>query len=228
MIGGLIMTHSDDNGIVLPPRVASAHVVLLPILKKKETNDSVMAYTQTIAERLRQQNYHGTPLRVEVDDRNIGGTRNWDWIKKGVPLRVEIGPKDMDADSVFVSRRDRDRRDRFSMQKDEFIGKITEVLDDIQSGLYEKALCFLQENSRDIDDPDEFNAFFTPKNPEEPEIHGGFAWSHWCGRTECEKAVKERLNVTIRCIPFDRKEQSGACIQCGEESQGRVVFAKAY
>lgn len=228
MIGGLIMTHSDDNGIVLPPRVASAHVVLLPILKKKETNDSVMAYTQTIAERLRQQNYHGTPLRVEVDDRNIGGTRNWDWIKKGVPLRVEIGPKDMDADSVFVSRRDRDRRDRFSMLKDEFIGKITEVLDEIQSGLYEKALCFLQENSRDIDDPDEFNAFFTPKNPEEPEIHGGFAWSHWCGRTECEKAVKERLNVTIRCIPFDRKEQSGACIQCGEESQGRVVFAKAY
>ncbi|MFO7860158.1 MAG: proline--tRNA ligase [Desulfosalsimonas sp.] len=228
MIGGLIMTHGDDNGIVLPPRVASAHVVLLPILKKKETNDSVMAYTQAIAERLRQQNYHGTLLRVEVDDRNIGGTRNWDWIKKGIPLRVEIGPKDMDADSVFVSRRDRDRRDRFSMQKDEFIGKIMEILDEIQSGLYEKALCFLQENTRDIDDPDEFNAFFTPQNPEEPEIHGGFAWSHWCGRAECEKAVKERLNVTIRCIPFDRKAESGACIQCGEESQGRVVFAKAY
>ncbi|MBA2880298.1 prolyl-tRNA synthetase [Desulfosalsimonas propionicica] len=228
MIGGLIMTHSDDNGIVLPPRVASAHVVLLPILKKKETNDSVMAYTQAIAGRLRQQNYHGTPLRVEIDDRNIGGTRNWDWIKKGVPLRVEIGPKDMDADSVFVSRRDRERKDRFSIQKDEFIGKITEILDEIQSGLYEKALCFLKENTRDIDDPDEFNAFFSPKNPEEPEIHGGFARSHWCGRAECEKAVKERLNVTIRCIPFDRKEQSGACIQCGEESQGRVVFAKAY
>jgi prolyl-tRNA synthetase len=228
MIGGLIMTHGDDNGIVMPPRVASAHVVLLPILKKNETNEEVLAYTRSVADDLRKKTYHQGPVRVEIDDRNIGAARNWEWIKKGIPLRVEIGPKDIKSDSVYVSRRDRDRKDSFSIHKDSFADTICEILDEIQDGLYQKALCFLKDNTRDIDDLNEFDSFFTPENPEKPEIHGGFAMSHWCGSPDCELAVKERLNVTIRCIPFDRKKEDGKCIQCGNSSQGRVVFAKSY
>ncbi len=228
LIGGIIMTHSDDNGIILPPRVASAHVVLLPILKKNETNETVMEYTRSVAEALRKKTYHHGPVRVEIDDRNIGGARNWEWIKKGVPLRVEIGPKDMDADSVYVSRRDRDRKDSFAIQKDSFAEHICDLLDEIQDGLYQKALAFLKENTRNIDDLDEFNKFFTPESSGKPEIHGGFAISHWCGSADCELAIKERLNVTIRCIPFDREKEDGQCIHCGSHSEGRVVFAKSY
>ncbi|MFO7931533.1 MAG: proline--tRNA ligase [Desulfosalsimonas sp.] len=229
LIGGLIMAHSDDNGVVMPPRVAPAHVVLLPILKKGTDNENVMAYTMDLAEKLRAQNYHGTSLRVEVDDRDIGGTRNWEWIKKGIPLRVEIGPKDIAGDAVYVSRRDRDRKEGVSMQKNRFAENICGLLDEIQEELYNNALEFREQNTRTIDSWDEFKAFFTPENTERPEIHGGFAKSHWCGKTECETAIKDRLNVTIRCIPFDAQPEKGKCIECGATAQtGRVVFAKAY
>lgn len=223
------MAHSDDNGVVMPPRVAPAHVVLLPILKKGANNENVIAYARDLAEKLRSLNYHGTPLRVELDDRDIGGTRNWEWIKKGIPLRVEIGPKDIANDAVYLSRRDRDRKDSVSMQKDRFVEEICGLLDEIQDELYNNALEFREQNTRSIDGWDEFKAFFTPENTERPEIHGGFAKSHWCGKTECETAIKDRLNVTIRCIPFDAQPEKGKCIECGAPAQtGRVVFAKAY
>jgi prolyl-tRNA synthetase len=165
---------------------------------------------------------------VEIDDRNIGGARNWEWIKKGIPLRVEIGPKDIAKDSVFAARRDRDVKDKFAMQKDRFIDDIGEMLEDIQKNMYQRALIFRDEHTRKIDDPAEFNAFYTPKNEERPEIHGGFALSHWCGDTACEQKIKERLTVTIRCIPYDMAPEAGRCIECGRESQKRVVLAKAY
>lgn len=229
LIGGLIMTHGDDNGIVLPPRVASAHVALLPILKKGEKNEEVMSYTRDLAEKLREKTYHGKPVRVEIDDRPIGGARNWDWIKKGIPLRVEIGPKDIAQDAVLVSRRDMDRKDSVSMNREQFIDKIDDILDEIQTRLYEKALAYQREHTLDIDDKAEFDEFFTPKNPERPEIHGGFAQSPWCGKAECELSIKDRLNVTIRSIPFERQKQKGKCIECGAPAAGgKVIFAKAY
>ncbi len=229
LIGGLIMTHSDDNGIVLPPRVASSHVVLLPILKKGEKNEEVMTYTRDLAEKLREKTYHGKPVRVEIDDRPVGGARNWDWIKKGIPLRVEIGPKDIAQDAVFVSRRDMDRKDSVSMNREQFVDKTGDILDEIQAGLYEKALAYQQEHTRYIDDRREFDKFFTPENPERPEIHGGFSRSPWCGKTECELSMKNRLNVTIRTIPFEKQSQDGKCIECGAPAaKGKVIFAKAY
>ena len=228
LIGGLIMTHGDDNGVVLPPRVAPAHVVLLPILKKPAENEAIMAYTRELAARLEKVSYHGNPLRVEIDDRTIGGARNWDWIKKGIPLRVEIGPKDMAAGAVFLARRDMDRKQSRSISRDRFTEEVVDILDDIQKNLFEKARAFRDANTMDIDDGEAFTAFFTPKNPEKPEIHGGFARSHWCGDGDCEEAIKNRLNVTIRCIPFDGNEETGACIECGKPSGKRVLFAKAY
>ncbi len=228
LIGGLIMAHGDDNGVILPPRVATAHIVLLPILKKPKESETVMAYTMDLADRLRQFYYHGTPLRVEIDARNIGGTRNWDWIKKGIPLRVEIGPKDIASNSVFMARRDMDRKQSRSITIDRFLEEVGDILDDIQKNLFEKALAFREKNTRNIDDRETFDAFFTPANPEQPEIHGGFAMAHWCGDRKCEEAVKNRLNVTIRCIPFGGEETSGICIECEKPSPKRVVFAKAY
>lgn len=228
LIGGLIMTHGDDDGIILPPRVASSHVVLLPIIRSDAHQVKVMEYIQNIAQRLSESQYHGHPLRVEIDERNIGGARNWEWIKKGIPLRVEIGPKDMAADSVFAGRRDKPYQERASIPRKQFISDIEKYLDEIQANLFERALSFREKNTRFIDGMSEFTAFFTPENKKHPEIHGGFALSHWCGDPVCEESIKARLNVTIRCIPFDQEEKGGKCIVCGNQSRRRVVFAKAY
>ena len=227
LIGGLIMTHSDDNGIVLPPRIASAHVVIMPIIRSEKDRQRVMAYTDELAARLREKYYHHRPINVEIDTRSTGA-RNWDWIKKGIPLRVEIGPKDIEKDSVFVGRRDKDPKDKTAIQKDEFVETICDILDDMQNALFEQALAFREANTHKIDDIETFNALFTPKNKDNPEIHGGFALAHWCGEGECEAALKDRLNVSIRCIPFDGEKEAGKCIECGKESRKRVVFAKAY
>ncbi len=228
LIGGLIMTHGDDNGIILPPRVASSHVVLMPIIRKPDDEKTVMEYTEKIASALRKTYYHGSGIRVEIDRRNIGGARGWEWIKKGIPLRVEIGPRDIAEDSVFVGRRDKDNRERFSMKRGEFTDKISEILDDIQKNLFERVLKFRDEHSVKIDKNKEFYDFFTPENTEKPEIHGGFAYAHWCGSDDCEAKIKEDLQVTIRCIPLDNEKEDGACICCGKKSKERVIFAKAY
>ena len=228
MIGGVIMTHGDDNGVVLPPRIASSHVALLPIYRTDAERSAVLTYVNELAEQLRRISYHYRCLQVEVDDRDIGGARGWEWIKKGIPLRVEIGPRDLAKDGVMVARRDRSPRDKQSMQRNEFLSTVTDILEDIQRGLFERALQFQKKHTHPIDDPEAFRTFFTPKNPDKPEIHGGFALSHWCGDAACEAQIKQDLTVTIRCIPFDAPEEGGTCICCGKPSPRRVVFAKAY
>lgn len=228
MIGGVIMTHGDDNGVVLPPRIASSHIALLPIYRTDTERSAVLTYVNELAEQLRRISYHYRCLQVEVDDRDIGGARGWEWIKKGIPLRVEIGPRDLAKDGVMVARRDRSPRDKQSMQRNEFLSTVTDILEDIQRGLFERALQFQKKHTHPIDDPEAFRTFFTPKNPDKPEIHGGFALSHWCGDAACEAQIKQDLTVTIRCIPFDAPEEGGTCICCGKPSPRRVVFAKAY
>lgn len=231
LIGGLIMTHGDDDGIILPPRVASAQVALLPIVKKQGDRSRVMEYAESLAREIRDTDYHGRKLDVEIDARDIGGARGWDWIKKGIPLRVEIGPRDIDSDSVFLGRRDKGHREKVSIKKDQFLGEINQMLDEIQQALYDRALSFRENNTIIIDDSKTFKEFFTPENEEKPEIHGGFALSHWCGSPDCEEKIKKDLKVTIRCIPFtDDSDQTGTreCICCEKACNQQVVFAKAY
>ncbi len=230
LIGGLIMRHGDDDGIVLPPKIASAHVVLLPIFRKPDDRQKVMTFTKSLAKELSALTYHQQRIRVEIDDREIGGARGWEWIKKGIPIRVEIGPRDIKEDSVFVGRRDKGHRDKTSIKRDVFIKEITSILDNIQKNLYDRALAFRKDNTVVIDGKDDFYNFYTPKNPEKPEIHGGFSMSHWCGSEDCETKIKEDLMVTIRCIPFetDSTGEQGKCICCGNKSTGRVIFSKAY
>jgi len=228
LIGGLIMSHADDDGLVLPPKIASAQIVLLPIFRSAEDRSRVMTFTENLAKELRQIVYHHRKLVIEVDERDIGGARGWDWIKKGIPLRVEIGPRDVAENSVYVGRRDKPHREKTSIQTDRFIARVIDMLDEIQNSLFTRAREHMTNRTVVIDDKKDFYDFFTPENSEKPEIHGGFALSHWCGGRICESRIKEDLSATIRCIPFDSREEAGSCICCGKPAQKRVVFAKAY
>ncbi len=229
LIGGLIMTHSDDNGLVLPPRLAPAQVVILPIIHKEGDAQAVLDYCQRVANELRMQNYDGVPVRVEVDTREgRGGEKTWSWIKKGVPIRVEIGPRDMQQDALFVGKRTLDAKDRTTQPREQFVATIAEQLQEIQQTLFDRACKSREENSRLIDSKEEFYAWFTPKNTEKPEVHGGFAYAHWCGDAAVEEQIKNDLNVTVRCIPLDGPKEPGVCIFTGKPSEQRVIFAKSY
>jgi prolyl-tRNA synthetase len=228
MIGGLIMTHGDDDGVIMPPRIAPAHVVLLPIFKRPDERQAVMDYVNQLAAALRATTYAGRELVVEIDERDTGGARGWDWIKKGIPVRAEIGPRDIAADSVFVARRDRSHRDKTAMKREAFVKQLPGILEEIQNQLFQRAGRYRDEHTRRVDDSKDFYDWFTPQIAEKPEIHGGFALSHWCGNADCEARIKEDLNVTIRCIPLEGEKEAGACICCGRPSDTRAVFAKAY
>jgi prolyl-tRNA synthetase len=225
MIGGMIMTHGDDDGVMMPPKVAPAHVVLLPVFRKDADSEAILAYTQDTAARLRQETYAGRKLSVEIDSRDLAG-RNWEWIKKGVPIRLEMGPRDMAEDAVFMFRRD--TGERRAVKRADLGVVIKETLDAIQKNMYDQALAFQKAHTRNVDDKKDFYAWFTAKNPEKPEIHGGFAMAHWCQDAGCEAEIKQDLSVTIRCIPLNGEEEEGRCIFCGGKSPRRVVFAKAY
>lgn len=230
LIGGMIMVHADDNGMVIPPRLAPNHVVILPVIRDPKDADQVFAYCQSLADDLRKQTYDSRPVSVVVDKRDLNaGEKSWGWIKKGIPVTVEVGPRDIAGDSVFVGRRDKERKERFSANRGEFVSTISTLLEDIQNNLFQRAKAFRDANSREIDEWDAFKEFFTPKNREKPEIHGGFALSHWCGNPECETKINQELSVTIRCIPTEGVDMNpGQCICCGKESTQRVIFAKSY
>jgi prolyl-tRNA synthetase len=228
LIGGVIMTHGDDDGIILPPKVASAHIVLMPIFRKSEDREKVMGYTEILANKLKDIFYHNRKLVVEIDQRDIGGARGWDWIKKGIPLRVEIGPRDIAQNSVYIARRDKPHNEKKSIKSDRFVAEITNLLDDIQDNLFARAETFAKDHTVTIENKDDFYQYFTPQNAEQPEIHGGFALSAWCGEPACELKIKEDLAVTIRCLPFDQEKITGTCITCGKPGNYQAVFAKAY
>jgi prolyl-tRNA synthetase len=230
LIGGVVMSHGDDNGMIMPPRLSPSHVAVLPIIRKKEEEADVLAYCRDLADQLRKQTYHERSVDVVVDTREMNaGEKSWDWIKKGMPVMVEVGPRDMANNSVFVGRRDHGRKERYPQAKDEFIGSIGSLLDDIQNGLFERAGSFRETHTCTLNDWEEFKSFFTPENKEKPEIHGGFVEAHWCGSSDCEAKISEELGVTIRCVPIERENaEAGQCLLCGEKSPHRVVFAKAY
>lgn len=228
MIGGIIMVHGDDDGIKLPPRVASAHVALLPVFPKNCDKDAITGFCDELANQLKDVEYFGQKLRIEKDYRDVSG-KNWDWIKKGVPLRIEVGPRDIENNSVMIARRDLGGKDKVSCAVDLVGEKVVQLLDLVHENMFNEASKFLKDNTKEITDNKEFVSYFTPKNPEKPEIHGGFAVSPWCGSSECEEKIQEDLKVTIRCIPFDRSvEQGEKCICCGKDAVEKVVFAKSY
>jgi prolyl-tRNA synthetase len=226
LVGALTMVHGDDDGLALPPKLAPAHVVIMPIHRNDEERSEVLQYCATLEQELTAQTYAGEPVRVRIDNRDIrGGDKKWQWVKRGVPVRVEIGPRDVAAGKVSFNRRD--TAGRLESPRAEFAAGIKKFLDEIQHGLYARAAKLREDATVRIDTLKDFEAFFTPKNEERPEIHGGLAYSHFVESPEMDEKLKQ-LKVTTRCIPLTAEEEPGRCIFTGQPSTRRGVFAKAY
>ena len=227
LIGGMIMTHSDDDGLVVPPRLAPTQVAILPVTPKEGSRAKVVEACDQLTKSLKDQIAFDLPVRVEMDDRDLrGGEKYWQWVKKGVPLTVEIGPRDLENGTVFVGRRDLGGK-REGKSLEEFVSSVGNLLAEIQQNLFEQASAFQKEHTREIDSQDELYDFFTPKNKSKPEIHGGFARIHWDRDPNWEEQLKNDLKVTVRCIP-DGEPEPGTCPFSGKPSPGRVVVAKSY
>lgn len=225
LIGTLIMAHGDDDGVIMPPRVAPTQVVILPVTPKPETREAVLAACEKLAADLKAQSFHGDPVRVEIDDRDLGGgVKNWEWIKKGVPVRIEIGPRDLEKGSVALARRDKAPKDKAFIPADEVAASIAEMLQSIQDGLLQRANAFRKENTVEIESMDALRAYFADDQP------GGFALAHWAGSAEDEDKLAKDLKITVRCIPNDPvlRGEPGTCIGTGNPAEGRVVFSRAY
>ena len=229
LIGGLIMTHSDDNGFVAPPRIAQTHVILLPIYRNEEERGPVLEYVKSLEKEIRAQTYDGLPVRVKVDDRDMrGGDKAWQAIKQGIPLRVEVGPRDMAKNEVFVGRRDKGPKEKTSIPRAQFVSGIQDLLNDIQKSLYDRARAYRDENIKRIDSLADFEAFFGKGGDDEKgPATGGFALVHW-NEAAIDHEILAKLKVTPRCIPLDGPDESGTCIFTGKPSKKRVIFAKSY
>jgi len=215
MIGALIMAHGDDNGIIIPPKLATTQVVVVPISRKPEERQHVMRAVEkfTLA-------FKTVGIGFKVDDREqySPGFKFNDWEKRGVPLRIEVGPKDLDKNQVVLARRD--NREKTPASQDGLERTVVDMLNAIQKSLYERALEFREKHTYRVDDYGKF--------PEILDGEGGFIWSHWCGSGECEERVKDETKATIRNIPRESPAEEGKCIKCGSRSERRVIFARAY
>lgn len=226
LVGALIMTHSDDDGLILPPKLASVHVEILPIYRDDAQRSEVMEYVERLRRELTALSFSGGSIRVEVDDRDLrGGEKKWYHVKRGVPVRLEVGPKDIAGDSAFLGRRDTGESQ--SISRAELVAGLPAMLEAIQQNLFERALKLREENTREITSEGEFREFFTAKGNDEQSIHGGFAMCHFADEQDLQPLLKE-LKVTPRCMPLENNDRPGKCFATGKPADKMAVFAKAY
>jgi prolyl-tRNA synthetase len=214
-VGAIIMTHGDDQGLILPPRLAPIQAVIVPIFR----DDAEKSVVMPVVERLRQE--LGESFRIRVDDREnlTPGFKFNDWEMRGVPLRIEVGPKDVQKGTVALARRDRPgKAGKTFVTQDHLAGQVAEILTDIQASLYDRAVTYRDSNIHDPKDYEELKEV----------VKDGWAFSWWCGNPQCETRVKEDTKATTRCIPMDQPGGKGPCIVCGGESTEKVYFARAY
>jgi prolyl-tRNA synthetase len=199
----------------------------MPIFKTDDERGMVLEYCEALRTELAGQMYDGEPVRVRLDARDIrGGDKKWHWVKRGVPIRLEVGPRDIASGELQPGRRDSaDRGPKLSREK--LVAGIGKMLADIQQALFDRAAKLRETASVQIDSLAEFEKFFTPKNADDPEIHGGLAWCHFADSPEMDAKLKE-LKATVRCVPIDAADEPGKCIFTGKPSTKRGVFAKAY
>ncbi len=229
LIGSLIMCHGDDDGLRLPPRIAPKHIVIIPIIPKAEQESEVLHYAEGIAKQLREQKYHQQSVVVHIDKRDKrGGDKNWEWIKKGVPLRIEVGPRDIETQSVMISRRDRPVGEKEAMSIPHLVKNVSFLLEEMQKNYFTQATTYRDAHLyHNLTTFDEMRAFFTPNNEEKPEIHGGFVLAKWCGDPSTEELLHQ-LKVTIRCLPLQQSGTTGKCIVTGKQATLDAIFAKSY
>ena len=215
-IGAIIMVHGDDQGLILPPRLAPIQVIIVPIFKTDEEKAQVLAAAHKIHEALIAAN-----IRVRTDERegSSPGFKFNDWEMRGVPLRIEIGPKDVAKGSVVLARRDKPGREGKSFVPQEGLpAAVAVMLEEIQKALLERARAFRDSKTKDAKTYDEFKS----------AVETGFASSFWCGKAECEAKIKEETKATMRCIPLDQPAAQGACILCGQPATEKGIFGRAY
>jgi prolyl-tRNA synthetase len=214
--------------------LAPQHVVILPIYRNDEERAPVLEYCQKLRAEVAAQQYDGAGVRVLVDDRDLPrADKKWQQVKRGVPIIVEVGPRDVQGDALMPKRRDATPGEKKpAISRGEFVSTLAAELAAMQQSLFDKALAFRQANTRVITRLDEFVDYFTPKQADNPEIHGGFAVCHFTEGPETD-AVLAKLKVTIRCIPVNDEpgfetETPGTCLFTGQPTSRRAVFAKAY
>ena len=215
LIGGLIMTHSDDFGLVLPPRLAPIQVAIIPIYKGEDQLTLISEKVKIIVKSLREKN-----ISVKFDDRDTfrPGAKFAEYELKGVPVRIAIGNRDMENNTAEVARRD--TLEKQTIPQDQLSEYICELLEEIQQNLFNKALSFRNDHITEVNSFEEFKEVIENK--------GGFVFAHWDGTIETENKIKELTKATIRCIPNKAKEEAGTCVLTGEKSSRKVLFAKAY
>jgi prolyl-tRNA synthetase len=216
VVGAIIMVHGDDQGLILPPRLAPYQTVIVPIYKTDEEKAQVFEVTMKIREQLAKAD-----VRVKVDQREglSPGFKFNDWEMRGVPLRIEIGPKDVAKGSAVLARRDKPGKEGKSfVSQDGIAASVQQALADIQKALFDRALAFREANTFDPKNFDEFRA----------AVEKGFARTYWCGNSKCEEQIKEATKATLRCIPLEQPSGKGQCIFCGQQSSELAIFGKAY
>jgi prolyl-tRNA synthetase len=218
LIGALIMTHSDDQGLVLPPRLAPIQVVLVPIYKSDEEHAAVLA---VLTELQAVCKANGIRVKLDDDDNKRPGWKFAEWELKGVPVRIALGPKDLAEGKAEVFRRDKNEKFALPIEDLKASHTLLHLLDEIQGSLFDAALERMKANSHPIDSYDEFKVRI-----DAPE--GGFFYCHWDGTAETEERIKNETKATIRCIPFEGRGEAGQCMVTGKPSEGRVIFARAY
>ena len=214
LMGALIMTHSDDNGLVLPPKLAPIQVVIVPIYRSQEQLDTINAKVAPIVENLKKQ---GISVKYDNTDNKRPGFKFADYELKGVPVRLVLGARDIENGTIEVMRRDTLEKETVSIKGIE--GYVEKLLDDIQNNIYTKALNHRLEMTTKVDTWEDFKSQIEK---------GGFILAHWDGTTETEEKIKEETKATIRCIPLDGEEEEGKCIYTGKPSKRRVIFARNY
>ena len=217
LMGALIMAHSDDNGLVLPPKLAPIQVVIVPIFKSEEELAAVSEKADEIVKKLRAV---GVLVKYDKRDTHKPGWKFAEYELKGVPVRIAIGARDLEKNTVEIARRDTLSKETFDLNSSTIEEKVTQLLDEIQSNIYQKALAFRQENTTEVNSWEEFEEVLNSK--------GGFISAHWDGTPETEEEIKELTKATIRCVPLDQVPEEGKCVRTGRTSKGRVLFAKAY
>ncbi len=215
LIGGLIMAHSDDFGLVLPPKLAPIQVVIVPIIKEKEQLNTIAERLDPIIKELQSK---GVSVKLDDRDTHKPGWKFAEYELKGVPVRLAMGPRDLENGTVEIARRDTLEKQVISL--DEVVTRIEFLLKDIQDNIYQKALDYRTSMTTEVSTYDEFKKVLDEK--------GGFIKAHWDGTAETEEKIKEETKATIRCILLDEKEESGKCIYSGKDSKKKVVFARAY
>lgn len=225
MIGALIMMHSDDDGLVCPPRVAPQQVVIIPVTPKADTTDAVITHCEELAAKLGTLQYAGEPLRVLVDKRDVnGGTKKWDWVKKGVPIRIEIGPRDLEKGSVCLQRRDQPVSEKSFIPESQLIEDISHLLGEIQDGLLARATAMRDAHLKEASTLAELEANF------EGDSEADWLLTPWAGSPEQEEELSKKWRISIRCIPNGDlgKGPEAPCILTGTPTTQRVIWARSY